>query len=135
MFELLNGDRVPIDQVLVPIKVLGCQIKVVRSLSDGRFLFNFLLIELTNLPNRLAELRFCLLQRDIRIVLVQANQDLPALHQLSIIHIDCGYDPAHLWRDLDLVAVDVSIVGADTESSKEEPITKIDQANPNKQND
>jgi len=70
MLELLGGDRLAIKQVLIPLVILGSQIKIVFALSDDCSRLGFFLAKLPNLADGLSKLGFQLFQRYFSVVLI-----------------------------------------------------------------
>ncbi len=66
--------------------------------------------QIAHLTNRLRQLRFRLIQRHLRVLLIQPHQGLAGFDELGIVGTDCDHGTRDLRSYLHDVATDVSVV-------------------------
>jgi hypothetical protein len=88
MLELLGGDRLTIEKLVISLVVLGSQIKIIFTFGYCSSLLSFLLVKLPYLADGLPKLRLRLFQCYFGIVLIQADQHLPLLDQVCVVDLD-----------------------------------------------
>ena len=84
--------------------------------------------EVAHIAHRARELRLRLVERHLRVGLIEAHQRLAGLYELGVIGAECHHRAGDLRGDLHHVAADVRIVGGLVIAQNLRPVRAVDRS-------
>ena len=122
-------------QLFAACEVAGGAVDFGLTHGDGRLQLRRCREHGPHITNRARKLCFGLLERDLRIGLVELHQRLALLDELRIVRADRNHDAGNLRCDLHNVAVDVGVVRRLQIAQRNSPVRAVADANGDKGKD